>query len=186
MPNALSCASEACAGADIIVVAGVPLCGEHRQILGRALGPRAAYRSDRPWFVYYITWPHTASIVKIGASANLSARFRGHGRGGHWPEVLAVEPAGLVSLEAMRHEQFASLQVALEEFRREPPLTAHIAAVRKAHPDWLKDVKPLPWWLDPANTAKTFAEIPLCGAPRLDGKPCTLPSVTCRYHPQAP
>jgi hypothetical protein len=175
----LACASLACDRPASILLADVPLCDEHDRLLHADLTfPRPKYTpgTDESWFVYYITWPHSPDVVKIGATANPGRRLSGLKRDGCFPKVLVIEP-GTDDLEESRHSQFASLCLSRrgEYFRYGPPLTEHINALQRERPDWLKLVGRIPWWMNPEIKAASFREAPKCGAPCVsNGRPCSL------------
>jgi hypothetical protein len=183
-----TCASLACDQAASIVVAGVPLCDDHRRLVMADLTlPRPRYIADDgvPWFVYYITWPHKPDVVKIGATKNLPGRLNGLKKNGRFPAVLVIEP-GTGNLEAERHAQFGDLCMSHrgEYFRYRSPLTEHIEALRRERPDWLTLVGRLPWWMNPKISTASSGEAPRCAAPRVrDGEPCTLTAGHGTDHP---
>lgn len=175
-----TCASITCTqSASVVVVAGVPLCADHRRQLKADLTfPRARYRpkNGEPWFVYYVTWPHQPDVVKIGATGNPGARLGVLKKDGCFPTVLVIEP-GSGDLETERHAQFADLCLSYrgEYFRHHSPLTEHIETLRRERPDWLNLVGRLPWWMNPAIDASSLGEAPKCAAPRADnGQPCSM------------
>lgn len=185
--NALSCASAGCREPVAVVAAGVPLCADHRARLFHELRLepiRYVPKPGRDWHVYYIAWPHMPGLVKIGATMTLAGRLHGHKRDGHYPQVLAVEP-GSGDLETERHEQFASLRVERrhEIFRLAPALAEHIEQTAKAYPDWLDAVRPLPWWLNPAISAESWEDVPLCTGTTLEGNPCSRKAGYATDHP---
>ena len=175
----LACASLECWETASVVVAGVPLCDDHRRLVMADLTlPRSRYtaKSGKPWFVYYITWPHKPDIVKIGATNSPGTRFYGLRTDGQFPEILAIEP-GTGDLETERHSQFADLCLSHrgEYFRFVPPLTGHVEAVLREHPDPLAMLGKLPWWLNPGITASRFKDLPRCGASGAgSGNPCLM------------
>lgn len=196
----LACASLTCPQSVTVVLAGVPLCEEHRRLLHADLTlPRPKYAAShgKPWFVYYITWPHEPDVVKIGATVNLQTRFYSLKRDGHFPKLLAIEP-GRDGLEEARHAQFADLCLSHrgEYFRLRPSLAAHIEAILRDHPDPLAFFEQVPWWLNPAFNASSFAEVPRCGAPCSEyQQPCRRPlgygtthlgTGRCKHHEHIP
>ena len=132
-------------------------------------------RGSKPWFVYYVTWPHMPGVVKIGATAGFQARMTTLREGLSYPHALVAEP-GTGDLESDRHEQFAALRIAGpgELFRLEPPLAEHVEALRAALPDWPAMVGGLPWWMNPDVKAATYDEVDECGAVHEFGGPCLL------------
>jgi len=175
----LACASLQCWEVAGAVISGVPLCDQHQRLLRADLTlPRSRYttKNGKPWFVYYVTWPHKPGIVKIGATCNPVTRFYGLRMDGQFPKILAVEP-GVGDLETERHTQFADLRLSYrgEYFRFMPPLTDHVEAVLREHPDPLAMLGKLPWWLNPEIKASRFKDLPRCGAPGAEtGQPCLM------------
>lgn len=182
------CASPGCPGDVVITAYGIGLCDSHRRKLRGALGqlPQARFTDPgKPWFVYYIAWPHLPGLVKIGATADLTGRLWSHKRDGHLPQVLAVEP-GYGELETERHAQFEDLRTERlpELFRRAPELEAHIDRLATEHAGWRSWLRYVPWWLNPDNKAATFAEAPRCGAKTVGyGNPCQHPAGNATPHP---
>lgn len=177
IPGNFACASLSCGQPASIIVADVPLCDDHRRLVMADLTlprPKYAPKNGKPWFVYYITWPHKPDIVKIGAAGSAS-RLNSLKVDGHFPKALVIEP-GTGDLETARHAQFAELCLSHrgEYFRYRSPLTEHIEALRRERPDWLTLAGRLPWWMNPKISAASFSEVARCAAPRVDGKPCTL------------
>lgn len=175
----LSCASLVCDQPASVVLADVPLCEEHRRKLHADLTlprPKYAPRDDRPWVVYYITWPHMPDVVKIGATVNPAGRLGSLKKDGHFPKVLVLEP-GTDGLEESRHGQFSDLCLSRrgEYFRYNSPLTGHVETLQRERPDWLKLVGRLPWWMNPEIKATTYRETPKCGVLTAEtGRPCSL------------
>jgi hypothetical protein len=185
--SGLRCASVSCLDPVEITVSGVSLCGRHRRQVyhGLRLKPaRYVPEPGRDWYVYYIAWPHMPGLVKIGATHNLAGRLAGHKRSGHYPQVLAIEP-GSGELETERHDQFADLRVERlpEIFRAAPVLAGHIERTAEAYPNWRDFVRPLPWWLNSAITAKSFDEIPPRTGTTQTGNPCSFKAGYGTDHP---
>lgn len=91
--------------------------------------PDSAASPVRVDVVYYLRW---RDRIKIGTSANPRGRLAQL----RFDELLAFE-RGDRTLEQQRHAQFAALRLGGEWFAADPPLLAHIEALRTGTDPWL-------------------------------------------------
>lgn len=119
-------------------VGGVPMCGNHKQlVLAEVAGQDPEVARAVGAVVYYIGDP-TSGHVKIGTSTNLQVRMNKLRADRPGTLILATEP-GSYAVERKRHNEFAFLLVResgrgrREWFRNEPALVQHVSVVRQQH-----------------------------------------------------
>jgi hypothetical protein len=176
----LACAALTCREVAESVLADVPLCtGHQRRLKSELVLPRARFQPSPgvDWFVYYVTWPRTPDLVKIGATANMRNRLNGLRKDGEPPALLVAE-RGYGDLETVRHKQFAALGIGRrsESFRYRSPLVEHIAELQRDRPGWRSEIGPLPWWLHPGVSATSWKDLTKCGGRTAEGRACALPA----------